>query len=76
MIMDFYGRSPRENPVSGANSVEWIRDNFTSVKSRRVLRGGSWDGADRGVRVAYRGTYAPSYTYNIYGFRCARTVSP
>ena len=39
---DFYFTSPRENPLSGANSVDWIISNFTSVKERRVLRGGSW----------------------------------
>ena len=39
---DFYFTSPRKNPLSGANSVDWIISNFTSVKERRVLRGGSW----------------------------------
>ena len=39
---NFYDRSPRENPLSGANNVEWIINNFTGVKSNRVLRGGSW----------------------------------
>ena len=39
---DFYSVSPRNNPLSGANSVAWLVNNFTNVKSSRVLRGGSW----------------------------------
>ena len=38
----FYAVSPSQNPLSGANSIEWILDNYTGVKSSRVLRGGSW----------------------------------
>ena len=43
---EFYFTFPRDgvarNPLSGANSVEWLIDNFTNVKDSRVLRGGSW----------------------------------
>ena len=39
---NFYFESPRENPLSGANTVDWFINNFTNVKNRRVLRGGSW----------------------------------
>ena len=38
----FYAVSPSQNPLSGANSIEWILDNYTGVESSRVLRGGSW----------------------------------
>ena len=38
---DFYSVSPRENPLSGGSSVNWIISNFTGVKIKRVLRGGS-----------------------------------
>ena len=38
----------------------------------RVLRGGSWgDGADY-AQCAFRNSYQPWYTYNGFGFRCAR----
>ena len=72
----FYGRSPRENPVSGVNSMNWILDNYTNVEYSRVLRGGSWYNAEHYVRVANRGYYTPTGTYYGYGFRCARTVTP
>ena len=46
---DFYFTFPRSgvarNPLSGANSVKWLLDNFTNVKLSRVLRGGSWGNA-------------------------------
>ena len=45
---DFYFGSPRKNPLSGANSVDWVITNFTNVKTDRVLRGGSW-GSIRGT---------------------------
>ena len=48
----FYAVSPSQNPLSGANSIEWILDNYTGVESSRVLRGGSW--AARGTTRAGR----------------------
>ena len=73
---DFYSVSPRNNPLSGANSVAWLVNNFTNVKSSRVLRGGSWTSSVQLVRVAYRYVVTPADTYFGNGFRCARTVSP
>ena len=48
----FYAVSPSQNPLSGANSIRWILDNYTGVNSSRVLRGGSWynDGTKRAGR--------------------------
>ncbi len=69
---DFYFTSPRENPLSGANSVDWIIRNFTSVKTPRVLRGGSWGNIPEFLRVASRGRLTPSDTNSGFGFRCAR----
>ena len=31
----FYAVSPSQNPLSGANSIEWILDNYTGVESSR-----------------------------------------
>ena len=73
---DFYSVSPRNNPLSGANSVAWLVNNFTNVKSSRVLRGGSWVNTVQNVRVADRNYDTPARTYRYFGFRCARTVSP
>ena len=67
---DFYfvSRNSR-NPLSGAPTIQWILDNFTSLPTKRVLRGGE--------RVATRGRLAPSDTFALIGFRCVRgTVMP
>ncbi len=70
----FYAVSPSQNPVSGANSIKWILDNYTGVNTTRVLRGGSWYHNAPHARVAYRNHNPPTRTYNFYGFRCARAV--
>ena len=71
---DFYSMSPRENPLSGANSVDWIINNFTSVTTHRVLRGGSWKwSGSLGLRVAHRRWNRPLFTTDYFGFRCAKS---
>ena len=69
---DFYFTSPRENPLSGANSVDWIISNFTDVKTIRVLRGGSWSYNPLYLPVAAPSGSPPTNSINSIGFRCAR----
>ena len=71
---DFYFNSPRENPLSGANAVDvdWFIRNFRSVKTDRVLRGGSWNSVPRNLRVASRVWSAPTNAPGYGGFRCVR----
>ena len=71
---DFYWNSPRGNPVSGANSILWLLDNYTGVDTSRVLRGGSWSGNATSARVAFRGSLTPTAMLHPFGFRCARAV--
>ena len=78
---EFYFTFPRDgvarNPLSGANSVEWLLNNYTNVNGDRVLRGGSWGHGAITARVAYR-FYFPvkpmSFTSLYFGFRCVRAV--
>ncbi len=72
---DFYSMSPRENPLSGANSIDWIINNFTNVTTDRVLRSGSWGGlgGHSRLRVAFRRWKKPLFTSEKFGFRCARS---
>ena len=73
----FYAVSSSQNPLSGANSFEWILDNYTGIKSSRVLRGSSWGGIAQDMRVANRSNPTPTNTSSFSGFRCARdTVTP
>ena len=71
----FYSGSPVRNPIAGADITDVIQ-NYTNVKSSRILRGGSWYGTLQIVRVANRFNNTPSYTLFNFGFRCARAVSP
>ena len=76
---EFYFTFPRNgvarNPLSGANSVEQILDNYIEIKLTRVLRGGSWYGLARHVRCASRLSWStPSHVDVSIGFRCARAV--
>ena len=73
---NFYAVSPAQNPLSGANSIQWLLDNYTGVKTSRVLRGGAWNDNAHSARVARRHHNTPAITYfnNSLGFRCARAV--
>ncbi len=60
----YYGSSPASNPTGPATGAY------------RVLRGGSWFNAASYVRVALRNSLVPSLRNDIYGFRCARSLTP
>ena len=68
----FYASSPPRNPVAGGQ----VGNDFTRIKSNRVLRGGSWFFVARHLRVAFRNGLPPTCTNVFSGFRCARAVSP
>ena len=73
---DFYAVSPKPNPLSGPLTLESIQENFASVQSDRVLRGGSRNSKAHDVRVASREFYEPRIASNVFGFRCVRDVIP
>ena len=52
------------------NVWEWCQDWYDSNKTRRVLRGGSWNDPSSNLRAANRFGYFPSNTYPYLGFRC------
>ena len=70
---NFYRASPRENPLAGDKTVDWIINNFTDVKTDRVLRGGAWATDPKFLRVADRYRSPPMSTDDNGGFRCARS---
>lgn len=69
---NFYANPPPRNPVAGGQ----VGNEFTSVKSNRVLRGGSWGSDARYLRVASRLRLSPTFSNVNSGFRCARAVTP
>ncbi len=59
---DFYSQSKNAtNPI------------YAGSGSRRVIRGGSWNGYSEYCRSADRSSYAPSYSNDYIGFRLAET---
>ena len=67
----YYGKSPKNNPTGPGTLMFVVNNDFTNVKSPRVLRGGAWYGSyDFYLRCAYRGYDNPTNTGNTLGFRC------
>ena len=73
------------------NAWEWVEDCWNASYhgaprdgsdrerggcSKRVLRGGSWYDASRGLRSADRSRYSAGYRGSNLGFRIARTLTP
>lgn len=59
---DYYAHSPERNPRGPATGV------------RRASRGGAWRHAYTLCRVTLRSRLDPSFRYNDYGFRLARSL--
>ena len=73
---DFYKNSPPQNPLGGQNGIDQLLSYYTSVKSYRVCRGGSWRTSRYYMKCATRGSDDPSSTNKYLGFRCAKSISP
>jgi len=58
---DYYAVSPMEDPPGSATG------------SDRVLRGGTWTGAPRGCRAAFRSGHSPDFPSVSHGCRVARS---
>ncbi len=72
---NFYRNSPKKNPIAGVPDIEVLMENFTSVQTEHVSRGGSW--ATPGpAHAASRGSDTPTNTNGWLGFRCARSAPP
>lgn len=66
-----YPSTPQKNPVAGGNPFLGGTA-FLQVKTRRVIRGGSFDGAPVNLWVEYRDSHPPTGSRDFVGFRCAK----
>ena len=75
---DFYSNSPRANPIAGGQRIDWLLNNYTRIKSMRVMRGGAWYSTAFTVRCAQRGRSMPTHSSLHFpnGFRCVKAVTP
>jgi len=58
---NYYSTSPSVNPPGPSSG------------SARVLRGGNWNGIPNYCRASNRVSYSSAISYNVFGFRVART---
>ncbi|MXZ01722.1 SUMF1/EgtB/PvdO family nonheme iron enzyme [Candidatus Poribacteria bacterium] len=72
---NFYSNSRKENPVAGVSDIKALMEDFTSVQTIRVSRGGSWN-TPGPAGVANRGNDKPTNTNSWLGFRCAKSATP
>ena len=71
---DFYARSPHSNPLCGAISTAWVMANATTIKTGRVVRGGSWLSYPAALPVSFRSGDTPTNANDTIGIRCVRAV--
>jgi formylglycine-generating enzyme required for sulfatase activity len=70
---DFYASCPELNPLAG--DIAGLLTGFRAVTTRRVIRGGSWEGMPFNLRTTYRDSHPPDGAGSHVGFRCVRPVS-
>jgi formylglycine-generating enzyme len=66
-----YPATPQKDPVAGERPL-LSATKFLEVKTRRVIRGGSFDGAPVNLWVEYRDSHPPNGSRDFVGFRCAK----
>jgi formylglycine-generating enzyme required for sulfatase activity len=66
-----YPKTAQRNPVSGGKLFATGTD-FLQVKSRRVIRGGSFDGSPVNLWIEYRDSHPANGSRPFVGFRCAK----
>lgn len=66
-----YPSTPQRNPVAGGN-LFLDGTAFLQIKTRRVIRGGSFDGAPVNLWVEYRDSHPADGSRDFVGFRCAK----
>jgi len=71
----YYSKSSKNNPTGPASSVSFVGNNFTSVKTHRVSRGGSYSGKPNNMRAADRYREHPAQVRVDLGFRCVISAS-
>jgi len=68
-----YTSNAQRNPVAGGD-LFLEGDAFLRIRTRRVIRGGSWGGAAVNLWVDYRDSHSPDDARDFVGFRCAKSL--
>jgi formylglycine-generating enzyme required for sulfatase activity len=67
-----YGPEAQHNPNPGKDLFEH-GDSFLQIKTRRVIRGGSFAGEPINLWLEYRDSHPPEGAKEFVGFRCAKS---
>jgi formylglycine-generating enzyme required for sulfatase activity len=67
-----YAPGAQTDPVAGSDRFD-AGDSFLRVKSRRVIRGGSYAGDPINLWTEYRDSHPPENAKDFVGFRCAKS---
>jgi formylglycine-generating enzyme required for sulfatase activity len=69
-----YNAEAKSNPVAGGD-LFGSGETFLQVKTRRVIRGGSYGGDAINLWVEYRDSHPPEAAKDFVGFRCAKSAA-
>jgi formylglycine-generating enzyme required for sulfatase activity len=69
-----YSSDAQQNPIAGGNLFLTASD-FLRVRTRRVIRGGSFGGNPVNLWVEYRDSHPPANAREFIGFRCAKYLT-
>ncbi|HEX8737889.1 MAG TPA: formylglycine-generating enzyme family protein [Pyrinomonadaceae bacterium] len=61
------------NPVAGGDFFH-EKNSYRQIKTRRVIRGGSYGGVPLNMRVTFRDSHLPENAGDFVGFRCAQNA--
>lgn len=70
LVDEWHDTHSAEPPAPG----RFDPDTAAAVRSRRVVRGGSWGASALNLRVRYRDSHRPDDAREMVGFRCARSA--
>jgi formylglycine-generating enzyme required for sulfatase activity len=73
-LLDEWNSYPSASATSPVSRGKRVLDDtkFLQVKTRRVIRGGSFDGVPVNLWVQYRDSHPPNGSREFVGFRCAK----
>lgn len=67
-------KSTRYNPIGGAERISDVVENYKTIETERVMRGGAWDDDSRFLQITSRDNYPPANTEDRLGFRCVKDI--
>ncbi|MEO8648801.1 MAG: formylglycine-generating enzyme family protein [Acidobacteriota bacterium] len=67
------GLGTQNDPVGGGD--RFMTDSYRQVRTRRVIRGGSYGASPVNLRVTYRDSHSPENARDHVGFRCAADIN-